>query len=1094
MPTNYPVSVTVGTNYAQNIVVGDTVTLTVSATWTTSSAASGCTASAASGNASSVFTLTNFLLASASYSITITTTDKSGTYYSTISGTITEALPATPTDITFSAFGTENSPNASVTATTIGTPDVTLKIGQSINGATVTAYANSPATFYQVRGSTDTYRYWAYNYRTSTVRSNFYNELNTAATYLPSDTGTASSVTITSSATSATIQISGIDSAGVQTQIRLGTTTVLGTASHNTNIIITSNLPSAGAFTTYNFYTRRPVSNGGANDTWGASGTFTITRESAATGPSPPTTIALASTTQTASPIDVSVTASGQTAGSVAYVGATANGQFFPNGTAGFTATRGTAKTFYTYSRLNSINSSTVGRSATLAFVAQGLGDYTVGTTVVTTIANTSSAITGTLTGMGTNTQYQILKDTTWIETVNGFGNGSFTIETNELPTTGNSQTYVIKGRVPATYGGTTALYPPALWTNTTHSFTITNGTATDTTPDQFSFTDVTGVATGSEPTSSITVAGIDAAAAVTISGGTYSKNGGSYTSASTTAVLNDTFEVKHTASSFNNTSVNTTLTIGGVSDTFTSTTIAATTDTTPDAFSFSLSFLGTPANLSTIYVYSDLITVTGINAAADISISTGATGGGGEYSINNGSYTSTATTAGVVAGDRVRVRLHPAGTTGTTRSTTLEIGGVSATFTTATTGYTGTGLTAQAPTGITRTYMSDGEEPFRIIRATVTVGLNSFPIIRDTSGTDSGASNTFKSNSYEFYVPRGYTPTFNAYAYGYNNAAPATFSVTHGVVPYLAPAVTGSLTSATIAYDASTAYTFSYISPAGHDFRIGTSNVANPSATVNSDAVTLANSTPGATYNYYIETRRTVAKGGDALTWSTPHGLGTITRGGENSTPDAFSFVDPVATNIARTSTITSAPVTLTGMDIASTVTQLSAGFTATANGSAVTENAAVPANATLTLSTTSSGSYATPVSGSIAVGGVSSGTWTVTTQADPGTGTGGGGVSTGDYGLEIRNALGTTVFSPSMRTTNFIASGTYQGLGAGATSTAITSEGMTSAGEIAVLIDCPGQSTFVPDFTVTRYNGSFTIKNNSSASVDVNWMTVRY
>ena len=139
------------------------------------------------------------------------------------------------------------------------------------------------------------------------------------------------------------------------------------------------------------------------------------------------------------------------------------------------------------------------------------------------------------------------------------------------------------------------------------------------------------------------------------------------------------------------------------------------------------------------------------------------------------------------------------------------------------------------------------------------------------------------------------------------------------------------------------------------------------------------------------------------------------------------FSFVDPVATNIARTSTITSPPVTLTGMDIASTVTQLSAGFTATANGSAVTLNAAVPANATLTLSTTSSGSYATSVYGSIAVGGVSSGTWTVTTQTDPGTGTGGGGVNAGAYGLEIRNASGTIVFSPSMRTTNFVDSGTY-------------------------------------------------------------------
>lgn len=261
---------------------------------------------------------------------------------------------------------------------------------------------------------------------------------------------------------------------------------------------------------------------------------------------------------------------------------------------------------------------------------------------------------------------------------------------------------------------------------------------------------------------------------------------------------------------------------------------------------------------------------------------------------------------------------------------------------------------------------------------------------------------------------------------------------------------------------------------------------------------------TAGNSQTYTIKGRVPITKGGTravyepsgtALWSATNHSFIITHNAASNSTPGTFSFVDPVATNIARTSTITSAPVTLTGMDIASTVTQLSAGFTATANGSAVTLNAAVPANATLTLSTTSSGSYATSVYGSIAVGGVSSGTWTVTTQTDPGTGTGGGGVNAGAYGLEIRNASGTIVFSPSMRTTNFVDSGTYAGLAGGATSTAIPSEGMTANGEIAVLIYSPGQSSYVPDFTVTRYdNGSFKIKNNGSDSVDVNWMTVRY
>jgi hypothetical protein len=63
---------------------------------------------------------------------------------------------------------------------------------------------------------------------------------------------------------------------------------------------------------------------------------------------------------------------------------------------------------------------------------------------------------------------------------------------------------------------------------------------------------------------------------AVTVTGGTYSKNGGSYVSSAGTAQNGDTFAVRHTSSSSNSTATNTVLTVGGVSDTFTSTTIAS--------------------------------------------------------------------------------------------------------------------------------------------------------------------------------------------------------------------------------------------------------------------------------------------------------------------------------------------------------------------------------------------------------------------------------------------------------------------------------------------------------------------------------------
>jgi len=100
-------------------------------------------------------------------------------------------------------------------------------------------------------------------------------------------------------------------------------------------------------------------------------------------------------------------------------------------------------------------------------------------------------------------------------------------------------------------------------------------GGGSDTTPNAFTFTDQTSVPISSVRTSNtITITGIDAASAISISGGEYSKNGGSWTTSAGTVVVNDTVQVRHTSSASYGTATNTTLTVGGVSDTFTSTTI----------------------------------------------------------------------------------------------------------------------------------------------------------------------------------------------------------------------------------------------------------------------------------------------------------------------------------------------------------------------------------------------------------------------------------------------------------------------------------------------------------------------------------------
>lgn len=143
-----------------------------------------------------------------------------------------------------------------------------------------------------------------------------------------------------------------------------------------------------------------------------------------------------------------------------------------------------------------------------------------------------------------------------------------------------------------------------------------------DTTPNAFTFTDQTGVATSSERTSNtITVAGLGdgVSVVVSITGGTYSKNGGAYTSSAGTAVNGDTFAVRHTSSASNSTATNTTLTIGGVSDTFTSTTEAAAVSYNAVGFGIGQSRIVATHNVDNSTLYGDGFTdetVAYLNAA----------------------------------------------------------------------------------------------------------------------------------------------------------------------------------------------------------------------------------------------------------------------------------------------------------------------------------------------------------------------------------------------------------------------------------------------------------------------------------------------
>lgn len=97
---------------------------------------------------------------------------------------------------------------------------------------------------------------------------------------------------------------------------------------------------------------------------------------------------------------------------------------------------------------------------------------------------------------------------------------------------------------------------------------------AWDITPDQFTFTDQTSVTPSTLTMSNIiTITGIEYESPLSVSGGEYQLNGGTWTASSGVVNPSDTVRVRHTSSASGSTATNTTLTINGVTDTFTTTT-----------------------------------------------------------------------------------------------------------------------------------------------------------------------------------------------------------------------------------------------------------------------------------------------------------------------------------------------------------------------------------------------------------------------------------------------------------------------------------------------------------------------------------------
>lgn len=197
--------------------------------------------------------------------------------------------------------------------------------------------------------------------------------------------------------------------------------------------------------------------------------------------------------------------------------------------------------------------------------------------------------------------------------------------------------------------------------------FNVTTRSATI--PDQFTFVDLTNVPLSTVLTSNvITVSGLGAEADIGVIGGEYKINSGLYTSGTAKVNNGNTVTMRQTSANSYSTTTNATLTIGGVSDTFSLTTVAAP-DNVPAQFTF-IDQANVPTNT---VITSNIIVVSGINTTTNISIT------GGTYSINGNAYTGT---SGIVnVGDNVTVQQISSAVLSTTTHATLTIGGVSDTF-----------------------------------------------------------------------------------------------------------------------------------------------------------------------------------------------------------------------------------------------------------------------------------------------------------------------------------------------------------------------------------------------------------------------------
>jgi hypothetical protein len=221
----------------------------------------------------------------------------------------------------------------------------------------------------------------------------------------------------------------------------------------------------------------------------------------------------------------------------------------------------------------------------------------------------------------------------------------SLAINTGKLrqPATGTTDVYTVVGTAATGCAVVATVNVSSVGVNVTG----VNVTNCDTTPDVFRF-----VAQANVPLSTlvvsnaVTITGINAPSPISVSGGEYQIDGGAWLKAGAkevaTVTNGQTVSVRHTSSASSSTTVSTTLVIGGVSATFSSTTLGVNTPPTISNLPSLPAGIKGGASIGLSVTFGDNKPF-GANSAVSVSASRGTISGfvGGAYGTQSFTYTA---------------------------------------------------------------------------------------------------------------------------------------------------------------------------------------------------------------------------------------------------------------------------------------------------------------------------------------------------------------------------------------------------------------------------------------------------------------------